>query len=43
MLSESTPRTSASWRPTTTYAAESGMNAEGNLKQRVVHVDDVKA
>ncbi|KAL8290637.1 hypothetical protein RQP46_002895 [Phenoliferia psychrophenolica] len=43
MLQEVTPRNSASWKPTTTYAAEAGMNADGNLKQRTLHVDDVKA
>lgn len=27
MMNETTPRTSASWRPTTTYAAEAGATA----------------
>ncbi|KAL8276989.1 hypothetical protein RQP46_010624 [Phenoliferia psychrophenolica] len=41
MLQESTPRNSASWKPTTTYAAEAGLNADGHLKEQVLHIDDI--
>ncbi|KAL8280627.1 hypothetical protein RQP46_006950 [Phenoliferia psychrophenolica] len=42
MLQESTPRTSAAWRPTTTFAAEAGLNRDGMLKERTEHIDDAK-
>ncbi|KAK3065021.1 hypothetical protein LTS18_013431 [Coniosporium uncinatum] len=37
MLEETMPRTSAKWRPTTTFAAEMGMTADGTLKESIVH------
>ncbi|TKA81503.1 hypothetical protein B0A49_00555 [Cryomyces minteri] len=37
MLEETTPRTSARWRPTTTFAADMGMAADGTLKEEIVH------
>ncbi|KAK4948504.1 hypothetical protein LTR66_014118 [Elasticomyces elasticus] len=36
MLEETTPRTSAKWRPTTTFASEMGMTAEGKLRDDLV-------
>ncbi|KAF2403375.1 sugar transporter family protein [Trichodelitschia bisporula] len=36
MLEETTPRTSAKWKPTTTYAAEMGMTEKGELKAEIV-------
>lgn len=37
MLEETTPRTSAGWRPTRTFAAEMGMTEDGTLKEGIVH------
>lgn len=37
MLTETTPRTSAQWKPHTTYVADMGVNTEGH------HGDDVKS
>ncbi|MCJ1461564.1 hypothetical protein MMC07_000161 [Pseudocyphellaria aurata] len=39
MMEETTPRTSAKWKPTTTYAAEMGLTKEGTLAPEIV--DDV--
>ncbi|KAK4698544.1 MFS transporter, SP family, sugar:H+ symporter, partial [Phenoliferia sp. Uapishka_3] len=39
MLSETTPRTSAGWKPTQTFAAEAGMNANGELKEKSEYVE----
>lgn len=36
MLEETTPRTSAAWRPTTTFASEMGMTEKGELSQAVI-------
>jgi SP family sugar:H+ symporter-like MFS transporter len=36
MLEETTPRTSAGWRPTTTYAAEMGRDEKGELNPEIV-------
>lgn len=36
MLEETTPRTSSSWRPKTTFAAEMGMSADGKLNDTIV-------
>jgi sugar porter (SP) family MFS transporter len=36
MMSETTPRTSAKWVPTTTYAAEMGVTEKGTLAPQVV-------
>lgn len=35
MLEESTPRTSAKWKPHTTFAAEMGLTEKGALKEAV--------
>jgi SP family sugar:H+ symporter-like MFS transporter len=35
MMEESTPRTSAKWKPTTTFAAEMGIQ-DGHLKSEIV-------
>ncbi|KAK4051171.1 hypothetical protein OIV83_002993 [Microbotryomycetes sp. JL201] len=36
MLEESTPRTSAKWRPTTTFAAETGLGKSGQLAPETI-------
>jgi hypothetical protein len=36
MMEETTPRTSANWKPTTTFASQMGMTAEGELRGGVV-------
>lgn len=36
MMEESTPRTSAKWRPTTTFAETMGRTADGKLNTAVV-------
>ncbi|KAK4705871.1 MFS transporter, SP family, sugar:H+ symporter, partial [Phenoliferia sp. Uapishka_3] len=43
MLEETTPRQSAAWRPTTTYAAQAGMNSDGFLKEKTEKIDDINA
>ena len=40
MLEETTPRTSARWVPTTTFAAEMGLDEKGTLNPDIV--EDVK-
>lgn len=37
MLEETTPRTSAGWKPRTTFAAEMGLSADGHLKEHIEH------
>jgi SP family sugar:H+ symporter-like MFS transporter len=39
MLEETTPRTSAKWKPTTTFASEMGLK-DGRLDEKVI--EDVK-
>jgi SP family sugar:H+ symporter-like MFS transporter len=41
MMEETTPRTSAKWKPTTTFASEMGMTATGELKGSTVQ-DEVE-
>ena len=36
MMDESNPRTSARWRPTTTFAAEMGLTDKGTLAPEIV-------
>ncbi|KAF2430690.1 sugar transporter family protein [Tothia fuscella] len=36
MLEETTPRTSAAWRPSTTFASEMGITATGELKGSII-------
>lgn len=36
MMDETTPRNSAKWRPTTTYAAEMGITEKGTLAEEIV-------
>ena len=36
MLEETTPRQSAKWKPTTTFAGEMGVNEKGELKSQVI-------
>ncbi len=40
MLEETTPRTSARWKPRTTFAADMGLTAEGTLAPEIV--DDIE-
>jgi len=37
MLEETTPMTSAKWRPKTTYASEMGITHDGKLEKSVIH------
>jgi hypothetical protein len=37
MMEETIPRTSAKWKPTTTFASEMGITVDGELKGSVVH------
>jgi hypothetical protein len=39
MLEEVTPRQSAGWRPTTTFANEMGMTKHGEVTETEIHVD----
>jgi hypothetical protein len=41
MMEECTPRTSTKWRPTTTFASQMGMTADGELRGSTIH-DDVE-
>lgn len=36
MLEETTPRTSAAWKPTSTFAGEMGVTKEGTLAPEIV-------
>lgn len=36
MMEETTPRTSAKWKPTTTFANEMGINEKGELNAEVI-------
>ena len=36
MMEETTPRTSAGWKPTTTFAAEMGLTDKGTLNPEIV-------
>jgi len=36
MMEESTPRTSAKWKPTTTFASEMGVNEKGELNPEII-------
>ena len=36
MMEETTPRTSAKWRPTVTFAQEMGMSKDGHLSEKVM-------
>ena len=36
MMEESTPRTSAKWRPTKTFASAMGTTSDGKLNQEIV-------
>lgn len=42
MMEETTPRTSAKWRPTVTFAQEMGMAKDGHLSEKIMRevVDD---
>ena len=35
MMEETTPRTSANWRPTATFASQMGIGADGTLQSEV--------
>ena len=37
MLEETTPRTSAAWKPTSTFAADMGLTKDGTLAPEIVH------
>lgn len=37
MFEESTPRTSSKWKPSTTFASDMGMTADGRLENTVVN------
>lgn len=37
MLEETTPRTSAKWKPTSTFAADMGLTKDGTLAPEIVH------
>ena len=36
MMDETTPRTSARWKPTTTFAAEMGLTEKGTLAPEII-------
>lgn len=36
MMEETTPRTSAKWKPTTTFAEQMGVNEKGELNPELV-------
>lgn len=36
MMEETTPRTSAKWKPTTTFANEMGVNEKGELNSEII-------